>query len=162
MPPSIGNTATEIFQRWRELCRTENYPGYKLVGRIPAEGEYSWRDGVIVRLFINSDKRGSAESYRPATEAEIARIHDAIEKGWFEVDRRQTEGCLGYGFTGVRRHQDPIYVYHQATGRPPGSLPIQPTEQPKKKRKQKAKPEKIFTGDKVLLTDPTTGKPIGA
>jgi hypothetical protein len=32
----------------------------------------------------------------------------------------------------------------------------------KPKRKRKPKIEKTFTGDKVLLADPTTGKPIGA
>lgn len=42
---------------------------------------------------------------------------------------------------------------------PDDDLPLK--QPPRRTRKRKAKPEKFFTGDKVLLTDPETSKPIG-
>jgi hypothetical protein len=157
MAPSIGNTAKEIFQRWRDMPQAVT-SDHLVVGKITGEGVYSWRNGQIIREETIFNKHGNAATFRPATQREIDSIHEAIERGWFQIEAHSASGCLGVRKTKILLER----VYHQATGRPPGSLPIQPTKQPvRKTRKKKSKPEMIFTGDRVVIADSATGRLFG-
>jgi hypothetical protein len=156
MAPSIGITAKEIFQRWRDLPQSP-HSKHLVVGKIAGEGMFSWRDGKIVREFVEYNRRGNLATCREATNAEIESIHEAIERGWFQIEARTASGCMGVYPVEI----SVVKVYHQATGRPPGVLPIQPVEQAKRKPR-KRRPETTFIGDRVVLTDPATGRVIGS
>jgi hypothetical protein len=77
---------------------------------------FDFRNGKIVRLQTESTRRGNVSTYRDATPAEIGEIHDAIDRGQFQVEQRTIRGALG-----VRQFSDAgalEKVFHQATGRP--------------------------------------------
>ncbi len=67
-------------------------------------------------MVTTPGKRGNIATTEPVTNAQIEAIHDAIDKGQFQIEQRTITGALG-----VREFSDAgglEKTIHQATGRP--------------------------------------------
>jgi broad specificity phosphatase PhoE/2'-5' RNA ligase len=117
-PPSLGQTGREIYQAWRALAEGPQPPRASIEGYVPGLGRFGMRGGKIQVLHSThmGRGRGYASTSRDATASEIQALHDAIDRGQFQVEQRTVRGALG-----VREHADAgalEKVLHQATGRP--------------------------------------------
>jgi hypothetical protein len=116
--PSLGGTGREIYQAWKALSEGPQPPRASIEGYVPGVGRFGWRDGKIQALEARhmGRGRGYVSTTRDATVREIQELHDAIDRGQFQVEQRTIRGALG-----VREHADAgalEKVLHQATGRP--------------------------------------------
>lgn len=114
--PSLGSTGREIYKSWRELTA---YPGEEIIG-VALGGPMFCFHGLGRELQVSEKFRQPDGSYiatvRDPTEEEVDTLHEAIDRGWLQIEGRKRTGCLG-----VRPFVDAgrvVRIYHQSTGRP--------------------------------------------
>lgn len=119
--PALGSNGREIYQAWRALSEGPPPPGETIVGIIPGEGLFGWQEGRIVRLYrqwrrVRYGARCAISTWEFASEADVRFLHEAIDRGIFQVERQVSPGA--WGLWPKQNGGDTVKVLHQATGIP--------------------------------------------
>ena len=123
IPPSLGSTGHEIYNAWREL---KAYPQQVIEATVPGAGLFAFNAygemevvehiPAIAGPAGNTYRTGYLSTCREPTNEETAALHEAIDRGWIQIEARMRWGAMGsmlYEDAGAL-----VKVYHQATGNP--------------------------------------------
>ena len=113
--PSLGTTGKEIYNAWREL---RAFPGEVIEGLVVGQASYSMsaQGEIEISEHFRQPNGSYVSTVRKPTTLELDELHEAIDRGWIQIEGRKRYGCGGvrpFSDAGMR-----VRVYHQATGEP--------------------------------------------